>query len=78
LQNAYKQKQNESNEKDFKILVRVYNSGNNNRYAHSIYDCFYVSWQEEKERIQYVGVVSLYSFDKQGRTIGQLINIERL
>lgn len=47
-------------------------------YAHSIYDCFYVSWQEEKERIQYVGVVSLYSFDKQGRTIGQLINIERL
>lgn len=46
--------------------------------AHSIYDCFYVSWQEEKESVQYVGVVSLYSFDKQGRTIGQLINIERL
>ena len=44
----------------------------------SIYDYFYVSWQEEKERIQYVGVVSLYSFDKQGRAIGQLINNERL
>ena len=73
MQNAYKQKQNESNEKDFKILVRVYNGGNNNRY-----DYFYVSWQEEKERIQYVGVVSLYSFDKQGRAIGQLINNERL
>lgn len=42
------------------------------------YDYFYVSWQEEKERIQYVGVVSLYSFDKQGRAIGQLINKERL
>ena len=78
MQNAYKQKQNESNEKDFKILVRVYNGGNNNRYAHSIYDYLYVSWQEEKERIQYVGVVSLYSFDKQGRAIGQLINNERL
>lgn len=76
MQNAYKQ--NESNEKDFKIIVRVYNGGNNNRYAHSIYDYFYVSWQEEKERIQYVGVVSLYSFDKQGRAIGQLINNERL
>ena len=64
--------------KDYKNITRVHNSSNNNRYAHSIYDCFYVSWQEEKERIQYVGVVSLYSFDKQGRTIGQLINIERL
>lgn len=67
-----------SNKKDYKNITRVHNSGNNNRYAHSIYDCFYVSWQEEKECIQYVGVVSLYSFDKQGRTIGQLINIERL
>lgn len=78
MQNEYKQKQNESNEKDYKILVRAYNGGNNNRYAHSIYDCFHVSLQEEKERIQYVCVVSLYSFDKQGRTIDQLINIERL
>lgn len=78
MQNAYKQKQNESNEKDYKILVRVYNGGNNNAYDYSFYGRFYVSWQEEKERIQYVGVVSLYSFDKQGRTIGQLINIERL
>lgn len=51
----------------------VYNGGNNNRYAHSLYDSFYVSWQEEKERIQYVGVVSFYPFDKQDRTIGQLI-----
>lgn len=76
--NVYKQKQHESNEKDYKILVRVYNGGNNDSYAHSIYDCFYVSWQEEKESVQYVGVVSLYSFDKLGRTIGQLINIERL
>ena len=78
MQNAYKQKQNESNEKDYKILVRVYNGGNNNSYAHSIYDCFYVSWQEEKESVQYMGVVSFYPFDKQDRTIGQLINIERL
>jgi hypothetical protein len=78
LQNEYKQKQNESNEKDYKILVRVYNGGNNNSYAHSIYDCFYVSWQEEKESVQYMGVVSFYPFDKQDRAIGQLINIERL
>ena len=76
--NEYKQKQNESKEKDYKILVRVYNGGNNNRYAHSIYDCFYVSRKKEKESVQYMGVVALYSFDKQGRTIGQLINIERL
>lgn len=76
MQNAYKQKQNESNEKDYKILVRVYNGGNNNSYAHSIYDCFYVSWQEEKESVQYMGVVSFYHFDKQDRAIGQLINIE--
>lgn len=78
MQNAYKQKQNESNEKDFKIHVRVYNGGNNNRYAHSLYDCFYVSWQEEKECIQYVGVVSFLPSDKHGRTIGQLVNNERL
>ena len=49
MQNGYKQKQNESNEKDYKSLVRVYNGGNNNRYAHSIYDCFYVSRKKEKE-----------------------------
>lgn len=71
--NEYKQKQNESNEKDYKILVRVYNGGNNNRYAHSIYDCFYVSQKKEKENVQYMGVVSFYPFDKQDRTIGQLI-----
>lgn len=76
--NAYKQKQNENNEKDYKIHVRVYNGGNNNRYAHSLYDCFYVSWQEEKESVQYMGVVSFYPFGKQDRAIGQLINIERL
>ena len=76
MQNAYKQ--NESNEKDYKILVRVYNGGNNNRYAHSLYDCFYVSQKKEKENVQYMGVVSFYPFDKQDRTIGQLINIERL
>ena len=70
MQNEYKQKQNESNEKDYKILVRVNNGGNNNRYAHSIYDCFYVSWQEEKESVQYMGVVSFYPSDKQGRAIG--------
>lgn len=40
--------------------------------------CFYVSWQEEKESVQYMGVVSFYPFDKQDRAIGQLINIERL
>ena len=78
MQNGYKQKQNESNEKDYKILVRVYNGGNNNRYAHSLYDCFYVSQKKEKENVQYMGVVSFYPFDKQDRTIGQLINIERL
>ena len=71
--NAYKQKQYESNEKDYKIHVRVYNGGNNNRYAHSLYDCFYVSQKKEKENVQYMGVVSFYPFDKQGRTIGQLI-----
>ena len=71
--NAYKQKQYESNEKDYKIHVRVYNGGNNNRYAHSIYDCFYVSRKKEKESVQYMGVVSFYPFDKQDRTIGQLI-----
>ena len=76
--NAYKQKQYESNEKDYKIHVRVYNGGNNNRYAHSLYDCFYVSQKKEKENVQYMGVVSFYPFDKQGRAIGQLINIERL
>lgn len=65
-------------EKDYKNITRVHNSGNNNAYDYTFYDCFYVSWQEEEERIQYVGVVSLYSFDKQGRTIDQLINIERL
>lgn len=73
MQNAYKQKQNESNEKDYKILVRVYNGGNYNRYAHSLYDCFYVSQKKEKENVQYMGVVSFYPFDKQDRTIGQLI-----
>ena len=78
MQNGYKQKQNESNEKDYKIHVRVYNGGNNNRYAHSLYDCFYVSQKKEKENVQYMGVVSFYPFDKQDRTIGQLINIERL
>nr|DAV15896.1 MAG TPA: hypothetical protein [Caudoviricetes sp.] len=78
MQNAYKQKQNESNEKDYKILVRVYNGGNYNRYAHSIYDCFYVSRKKEKENVQYMGVVSFLPFDKQGRTIGQLVNNERL
>jgi hypothetical protein len=78
LLNAYKQKQYESNEKDYKIHVRVYNGGNNNRYAHSLYDCFYVSQKKEKENVQYMGVVSFYPFDKQDRTIGQLINIERL
>lgn len=71
--NAYKQKQYESNEKDYKIHVRVYNGGNNNRYAHSLYDCFYVSQKKEKENVQYMGVVSFYPFDKQDRTIGQLI-----
>ena len=76
--NAYKQKQYESNEKDYKIHVRVYNGGNNNRDAHSLYDCFYVSQKKEKENVQYMGVVSFYPFDKQDRTIGQLINIERL
>ena len=76
--NVYKQKQNESNEKDYKNFIRVHNSGNINAYDYSFYGRFYVSWQEEKERIQYVGVVSLYSFDKQGRTIGQLVNNERL
>ena len=76
--NAYKQKQYESNEKDYKIHVRVYNGGNNNRYDHSLYDCFYVSQKKEKENVQYMGVVSFYPFDKQDRTIGQLINIERL
>lgn len=43
-----------------------------------LYECFYVSWQEENERIQYMGVVSFFPFDKQGRTIGQLVNNERL
>ena len=46
--------------------------------AHSLYDCFYVSQKKEKENVQYMGVVSFYPFDKQDRTIGQLINIERL
>ena len=73
MPNAYKQKQYESNEKDYKIYVRVYNGGNNNRYAHSLYDCFYVSQKKEKENVQYMGVVSFYPFDKQDRTIGQLI-----
>lgn len=68
--NAYKQK---NNEKDCKNFSRIRNSGNNNACDYIFYDCFSVSWEKEKERIQYMGVVSLYSFDKQGRAIGQLI-----
>lgn len=29
-----------------------------------------VSWKKEKESVWYMGVVSFYPFDKQGRAIG--------
>ena len=53
-----------------KIITRVHNSGNNNAYDYSLYVCFSVSWKKEKESVWYMGVVSFYPFDKQGRAIG--------
>lgn len=65
-------------EKYYKIFVRVYNGGNNDSYAHSIYDCFYVSWKKKEEGILCVGIVLFYPSGKQCGAISKLVNIERL
>ena len=51
----------------------VHNSGNNNAYDYTFYDCFSVPWKKEEKGILYMGIVLFYPSGKQGGAISQLV-----